>query len=197
MNQICKSAKALFKKYVLVELAMIAVVALSTLSLTADAATVDIFKLDNFFSNVENGAPVSSDGVVTETNIVVGDTVRWTNSASTDHTTTNDIIVEEGIFEGQLWVATLSVGEEFSRTFNEAGEFSYFCSIHGRDDMAGIINVSASVEPTPTETPGPSKRFSFECDKEVTKGISSIETLILNVGETASCVLKLDNMVLY
>ena len=194
MNQTVKGVKRLFEKYVPVRLAVITIAALSILASTANAATVDIFQLDNFFSNVESGTPVSSDGVITETNIVVGDTVRWTNSASTDHTTTNDSIFEDGIFERDLWDATLRIGEEFNQTFNEPGEFPYFCNIHGREDMAGIIIVSdGNPEPTPTETetPGPSKRFSFKCDKKVTEGVSGIETLILNIGETTSCVLKL------
>ena len=195
MNQICKSVKTLFEKYLPVKPAVIAIASLSVLSLTANAATIEIWLLDNFFSNVVNGVAVDRDGSITQTNITVGDTVRWTNKGFTVHTTTNANILEDGILEGDLWDSdALNVGETFSHTFNDVGEFPYLCTIHGGGDMEGRIIVAAGgPDPTPTgtETPGLPKRFSFECDKEVTEGTSGIETLVLNVGETVSCVLKL------
>ena len=191
MNQICKSVKSLFEKYVPVKPAVIAIASLSVLSLTANAATIEIWQLDNFFSRVENGTPVDPDGPITPTNITVGDTVRWTNNGITVHTTTNANILEDGIFEGDLWDSdALNVGETFSHTFNDVGEFPYFCTVHDGGGMEGRVIVTGGTEPRPT--PGGGKRFSFTCDKPVTEGPSGIETLVLAVGETASCVLQLN-----
>lgn len=53
--------------------------------------------------------------------IKVGDTVRWTVNSGT-HTTTS----ASGVWNSN----TKATGETFSFTFNEAGSYSYFCSIH-------------------------------------------------------------------
>jgi plastocyanin len=53
----------------------------------------------------------------------VGETVTWTNdSGGTAHTTTSD----DGIWDS----GSLSADTAFTHTFNEAGGFTYFCSIH-------------------------------------------------------------------
>ena len=204
MIQICKSVRSLFGKYVTVKPAVIAIASLSILSLTANAATIEMWQLDNFFTNLDSsGAPIDPDNAITPTNIKVGDTVNWTNNGSTEHTTTNANNLDAGIFEGVLWDSNeLGVGESFSFTFNDAGEFPYFCKVHGEGDMEGTIFVTAESTPTPTPTgtgtpgptptPGGGKRFTFQCDKPVTEGPSGIETLVLAVGETASCVLQLN-----
>src|SRR5262245_28843909 len=49
-----------------------------------------------------------------------GDTVRWVNTDTIDHTTTSDI---------GLWNETLSPGESFSFTFRRTGTFGYHCEI--------------------------------------------------------------------
>ncbi len=55
--------------------------------------------------------------------ISVGDTVTWTNDeAGVAHTTTSD----DGIWNSTL----LQPGDTFEQPFNEAGTFTYFCSIH-------------------------------------------------------------------
>jgi plastocyanin len=55
-------------------------------------------------------------------NVPRGSTVTWTNKDSTSHTVTSD----SGLFDG----GPLSSGAVFSFTFNQAGTFSYHCSIH-------------------------------------------------------------------
>lgn len=62
--------------------------------------------------------------------VAVGDTVRWTNSDGTTHTAT----AANGEFNGSM-----SGGATFEHTFDTAGEFDYFCSIHGT--MTGTITV--------------------------------------------------------
>ncbi len=53
--------------------------------------------------------------------IKVGDTVRWTVNSGT-HTTTS----ASGVWNSN----SKATGEVFSFTFDEAGSYSYFCSIH-------------------------------------------------------------------
>ena len=55
-------------------------------------------------------------------NVPRGSTVTWTNKDSTSHTVTSD----SGAFDG----GPLSSGAVLSFTFNQAGTFSYHCSIH-------------------------------------------------------------------
>jgi len=66
--------------------------------------------------------------------IKVGDTVTWTQGTDEEpHTATAD----DGAFDS----GTLSdQGETFPFTFDEAGEFSYFCEIH--PEMLGLVTVT-------------------------------------------------------
>ncbi len=63
--------------------------------------------------------------------ISVGDTVQWTNMDAVPHTVT----FADGPDSGQL-----TTGTTFSHTFDEAGEFSYTCTIH--PSMQGTVVVS-------------------------------------------------------
>ncbi|MGR3177198.1 MAG: FG-GAP-like repeat-containing protein [Candidatus Anammoxibacter sp.] len=125
----------------------------TTTTLPPTLRTGEVWQLDNFFTNVLiNGTPqVPNDtGAVTVTTIKVGDTVKWTNKGTTEHTATNDDITGV-LFQGDLWDSgDMGVGETFShsKTFEKEGEFPYFCKIHGRDDMAGTIIVKSSIAVT-------------------------------------------------
>ena len=87
-------------------------------------------------------APPGDDGSVlienfffgpNDISISVGDTVTWTNDqGSTGHTTTSD----DGIWGSSV----LSAGDTFEHTFDEAGTFAYFCSIH--PSMTASITVN-------------------------------------------------------
>lgn len=58
-----------------------------------------------------------------DSSVPVGATVTWTNDQSgVAHTTTSDDAVWNS--------GSLNTGDEFSFTFDEAGTFSYVCSIH-------------------------------------------------------------------
>ena len=64
--------------------------------------------------------------------VAVGDTVTWTEGADPDpHTATAD----DGTFDSGV----LEEGDTFDFTFEEAGEFSYFCEIH--PEMLGLVTV--------------------------------------------------------
>jgi len=66
-----------------------------------------------------------------DTSVAVGDTVTWASVDSPDHTVTAD---DDSFDSG-----TLSDGDTFEQTFDEAGEFAYHCEIH--PSMTGTITV--------------------------------------------------------
>ncbi len=66
--------------------------------------------------------------------VSVGDTVTWTNTDGVPHTATQDPS-GSGFQSG-----TIANGESFSFTFEEAGEFTYFCEFH--PNMTGTIVVT-------------------------------------------------------
>jgi plastocyanin len=66
--------------------------------------------------------------------IDVGDVVRWENRSSVIH----DAIGERGSFETPV----IDEGESSEHTFDDAGRYPYFCSIH--EGMTGTIQVGSS-----------------------------------------------------
>ena len=60
-----------------------------------------------------------------EISISVGDTVTWSNDDTAAHTVTSGIPSEgpDGIFDSSLFMA----GTTYEYTFDEAGEYDYFC----------------------------------------------------------------------
>jgi plastocyanin len=66
--------------------------------------------------------------------IQVGDTVTWSNNGPSQHTATAD--------NGSFDTGTLSKGQSASHTFNQAGTFTYICTIH--PFMKGTIVVQGS-----------------------------------------------------
>jgi len=63
--------------------------------------------------------------------VSAGDTVEWTNLDSTTHTVTAD---DDAFDSGDL-----GDGDTFEFTFDEAGEYTYHCSIHS--SMTGTVVV--------------------------------------------------------
>lgn len=61
-----------------------------------------------------------------------GETVLWSNDDSEGHTVT----AVDGAFNSGV----MTVGDEFSSTFDTAGTFDYFCAIH--PEMTGTVTVS-------------------------------------------------------
>lgn len=69
--------------------------------------------------------------------IPVGTKVVWVNQDSAPHTATSD---DGLLFDSQI----IGSGERFEFTFDQEGEFPYFCALHGAPggvDMAGAIRV--------------------------------------------------------
>lgn len=63
-----------------------------------------------------------------EVTVNVGDEVVWSNDDSASHTVTSGDPKNgpDGTFDSSLFLA----GQTFSHTFDEAGEFPYFCQVH-------------------------------------------------------------------
>jgi plastocyanin len=74
--------------------------------------------------------------------IHVGDTVTWVD-ASGSHTTTSGTGPADPN-AGDLWDHSMSTGGRFSRVFDNAGSFPYFCRIHVSMGMHGTITVQAN-----------------------------------------------------
>lgn len=85
----------------------------------------------------EVAGPVQEVSIVdftyTPANITVeeGTTVVWTNIDAVEHTVTGDVFTSE----------VLNPGDSFVYTFEEAGTFDYFCSIHPQ--MTGEVTVTS------------------------------------------------------
>jgi plastocyanin len=88
--------------------------------------------------------------------IHTGDSVLWMWSSSgpygSGHSSTSG---SPGMPNGLWDSGILKQGATFMHTFNTAGSFSYYCTVHGACcGMVGTVNVSNSTPtPTPTATP--------------------------------------------
>jgi plastocyanin len=112
---------------------------------SASATTVDV-------TVGPNGNLVFSPSSVT---IHPGDQVRWTFSSSGHSTTSGSPGLPNGIWDSGI----RNQGASFTRTFNSAGTFPYYCTPHGGCcSMVGtvtVVNTSPTPSPTamPTATP--------------------------------------------
>jgi len=66
-----------------------------------------------------------------------GGTVTWTNNDSTPHTVTSG---QDAKPDGTFDSSTLAQGKSFSFTFEKAGKYPYFCTLH--PNMVGTVSVS-------------------------------------------------------
>ena len=70
--------------------------------------------------------------------VKVGDTVKWTNNGSSEHTVTSGGKCNED----KKWDSGgMKTGQTFEYTFKEAGTFPYFCKPHCHYGMKGEIIV--------------------------------------------------------
>ncbi len=72
-------------------------------------------------------------------NVSVGDTVTWVNNGAVSHTTTSGAV---GSPDGKWDSGTMAPGARYSHAFSAAGNYHYYCTIHGATyDMKGVISV--------------------------------------------------------
>lgn len=76
--------------------------------------------------------------------IQAGESVRWTNleTFGIPHTSTSG---EPGAPDGIWDSGTLSAGESFTQTFDEPGEYVYYCSFH--PTVPAMVGATVVVEP--------------------------------------------------
>jgi plastocyanin len=96
----------------------------SLLPITEEGKVVSI--VGNSGSNSYNPNPIE---------IKVGETVTWINDNSSPHTVTSS---NDSTFDSDV----LRRGETFSFTFDNEGEYPYFCTLH--PSMTGTVVVTAS-----------------------------------------------------
>jgi type VI secretion system secreted protein Hcp len=86
--------------------------------------------------------------------IKVGDTVTWTNTGLSEHTTTSGTTSGGVRHPDSLWDSgPLLTGRTFSHTFTKAGAFPYYCNFHFTS-MVGMVTVQAAVSEPPAGSPG-------------------------------------------
>src|SRR4029077_15920981 len=79
-----------------------------------------------------------------------GDQVKWTWDSGGPSTTSGSPGMPNGIWDSGIH----NGGATFTRTFNSAGTFPYYCTPHSCCGMVGtVMVVNASPSPTPTPTP--------------------------------------------
>ncbi len=79
------------------------------------------------------------------TAVEAGTTVTWTNNDSIGH----DVTATQFTDAAAEWSFENSVGagESVSHTFEESGQYEYYCTIHGESAMCGVVLVGeGSVE---------------------------------------------------
>lgn len=125
-----------------------ALTGLALCTVSTEAATTVTVHIVNFdFTNTGVG------GSHFDPTIMVGDTIHWQWDQG-DHSTTS---VAGSV---EVWDSAVHVSPfTFDHTFSNAGDFSYYCSVHGADNgngtasgMSGIIHVQAAAQNTYLQT---------------------------------------------
>lgn len=89
--------------------------------------------------NDDPDVPFVFDPPIVEVN--AGTTIRWVNQSRTFHTVTFGPETGERVSNGTFDQSMFEVGDTIERTFNEAGQFHYFCQPHVAF-MAGTVVVT-------------------------------------------------------
>jgi plastocyanin len=134
----------------LMMLAAIAALALGAVACSEDEPTIGADATDDasqMQAEGSPGAPASEDDTIdaqitivdfayepNEFTATAGEPVKWLNTGDQSHTVTFD---DESVVDS----GNLEADAEFSRTFEDSGEFTYFCTLHGKDRMSGTVTV--------------------------------------------------------
>jgi len=114
-------------------------------------------------------------------NIAIGGMVTWVNDDTAAHTSTSGSAAEgpDGNWDSSL----VMVGQSFSHTFDEAGEFPYFCMVHPW--MTGMVIVGEGGPIPPPPTPSPRISISVNADQAV-YDLGDIVNLRVKISGTTS-----------
>jgi len=82
---------------------------------------------------------VSTSFEPVEVSVDVGDTVRWVNNDSFGH----DVTSEQFTSDAATWELSEAVsgGGSVTHTFDSSGVYEYYCTIHGKTSMCGVVLV--------------------------------------------------------
>lgn len=69
-----------------------------------------------------------------------GSTITWSNEGSANHTVNAATLTDSGA-EWSFTSGTLEPGQTATRTFDEVGAFEYYCMVHGKATMCGVVIV--------------------------------------------------------
>lgn len=89
-------------------------------------------------SSAPGGTAVTMQSITFEPNslsVKAGDTVTWTNEESVGH----DVTADDGSFKSGP-PGGMKQGDSFEHKFDEAGSFSYKCTVHS--NMIGAVEVT-------------------------------------------------------
>lgn len=93
-----------------------------------------------------------------EITIGVGDTVTWTvvTSAGEPHSVTSGTLQQDSgkVFDSGIGTADSPIlkndGQSFQHTFNEPGEYLYYCTIHPVDMTGRVVVLAEGASPPPS-----------------------------------------------
>ncbi len=114
-------------------------------------------------------------------NIAIGDTVTWVNDDTAAHTSTSGSAA--GGPDGNWDSSLVMVGSSFSHTFEEAGDYPYFCMVHPW--MTGMVIVGEGGPIPPPPTPSPRISISVNADQAV-YDLGDIVNLRVKISGTTS-----------
>jgi plastocyanin len=127
----------------LLTVAVVAPLALGACSDDSSTETADESSTTSSAAVVNTGPTVEVEGLSfapSVENVAVGETVTWSNTGDSRHTVTPEPLADGT----DPWESTpLDPGQTFVQTFNTAGTYQYFCSIHP-DRMTGSVVVAGA-----------------------------------------------------
>jgi plastocyanin len=86
-----------------------------------------------------------------DVDVLVGDTVRWSNDSVRDHTVSAD--------HGTWSSARLSINDAYAHRFDDAGSIAYYCKLHVF--MRGVVNVRRILLDAPREPGAPGRAYAL------------------------------------
>lgn len=110
-----------------------------------------------FWQSVKDGA---TNGVV---EILVGDTIKWQNADTAAHTVTSGTAQDgpDDLFDSGLFPP----GQQFSYTYDEIGNYPYYCIVHPWMEGTIIVTAGYSIIPDVGKSAGDGKtKFNLEYD---------------------------------
>lgn len=111
--------------------------------------------------------------------INAGDTVKWTNLGGL-HTTTSGTNCTA---DGQWNSGVLSTGQSYTTTFNSAGIYPYFCTIHCSSGMIGSVIVTAASR---MQVPAGQQSFIYASTESPATNIDPAQARPISVGSVAT-----------